>query len=226
MKLLKTFSTLFFLSILFSCSDACDDVDCGVGTCDDGTCMCPDGYSGTNCEIFDACFNVDCGPGTCVDGTCDCPDGFSGENCEIEDLCFNNQCVNGDCDPNTGDCNCDEFYEGTNCDVEEREKFFGTWGIDDITCVGSVNLNTNFILAAGPTIEDISIQIPGGIGFMMNATISGSTMTIPAQDIDVGGGNFANFSGTGEIDGDVINLNMQIIFDGLTSNCSGPMPRL
>ena len=36
---------------LFACKDACEDVTCqNGGTCDDGTCICADGYSGTNCE--------------------------------------------------------------------------------------------------------------------------------------------------------------------------------
>jgi len=77
---------LLLLSLLvFSCGDPCDDLDCGTGTCLDGVCDCPDGYSGTNCEIFDPCFNVNCGDnGTCVDGTCDCDDGYEGELCDTE----------------------------------------------------------------------------------------------------------------------------------------------
>lgn len=45
--------TVFFLSLfLFSCTDPCQDVSCGAnGVCEDGTCLCDDGYEGTNCEI-------------------------------------------------------------------------------------------------------------------------------------------------------------------------------
>ncbi len=59
MKLLK--STLLLLAVLCtvlntqSCKDECDKVVCqNGGTCNDGTCECPDGYTGTNCESFDA----------------------------------------------------------------------------------------------------------------------------------------------------------------------------
>jgi len=84
MKLLK----LLVLSFLFiyACTDPCDDVVCqNGGTCDEGTCLCPDGYSGVNCEIFDPCFDVNCqNGGNCIDGNCICERGYIGESCELE----------------------------------------------------------------------------------------------------------------------------------------------
>lgn len=51
MKNIIQFSFLAITLFMFSCSDACDDVDCGAnGSCDDGICICVDGYEGTNCE--------------------------------------------------------------------------------------------------------------------------------------------------------------------------------
>lgn len=51
MKKLIQFSICAITFLLFSCSDPCDDIDCGTnGTCDDGTCLCSDGYEGLNCE--------------------------------------------------------------------------------------------------------------------------------------------------------------------------------
>jgi len=44
---------LFFSMLLFSCSDACDDIDCGAnGTCqeDSESCLCDDWYEGDRCE--------------------------------------------------------------------------------------------------------------------------------------------------------------------------------
>ena len=39
--------------IIVGCSDPCKDVVCGPGTCDDGTCICPDGYEGNSCETLE-----------------------------------------------------------------------------------------------------------------------------------------------------------------------------
>ena len=48
----------------------------------DGSCQCPDGYTGEYCEIS-KCDSVNCiNGGICNDGTCICPDGFIGPNCE------------------------------------------------------------------------------------------------------------------------------------------------
>ena len=38
--------------IIVGCSDPCKDVVCGPGTCEDGTCICPDGYEGNSCETL------------------------------------------------------------------------------------------------------------------------------------------------------------------------------
>lgn len=56
------------------------------GTCNEGNCLCPDGYGGSRCEtLLDACFNVTCqNGGVCIDGECDCVPGFEGPECEIK----------------------------------------------------------------------------------------------------------------------------------------------
>jgi hypothetical protein len=56
-------AALIGLASFSSCTDACKDVDCGPGTCLEGDCVCPDGYSGTSCSIenraaFIGTFNV------------------------------------------------------------------------------------------------------------------------------------------------------------------------
>lgn len=50
---LKKLAFIFFaLFILKSCSDPCEELIClNGGACQDGLCLCPDFYSGPNCEI-------------------------------------------------------------------------------------------------------------------------------------------------------------------------------
>lgn len=55
------------------------------GSCKEGKCNCPDGYTGETCEILsDSCKVIVCeNGGTCVTGKCACPTGYEGSRCEI-----------------------------------------------------------------------------------------------------------------------------------------------
>lgn len=45
--------TLVLLIFFMGCSgDPCEDVFCGPGFCDNGICICPDGYTGSSCELL------------------------------------------------------------------------------------------------------------------------------------------------------------------------------
>lgn len=77
--------------ITFQSCDKCRDTNCqNGGTCDDGICDCPPGYSGANCEIEPCTYVQWTGTGSCQSGyypvsnTGCCPDGFpysSGGGC-------------------------------------------------------------------------------------------------------------------------------------------------
>ena len=86
MKTIIKLSFLVLTLFVFACSDPCDDVNCGTnGTCDDGTCICEEGYSGANCET-NICETTDCINGDCnpITGVCNCSEGYEGLACDTE----------------------------------------------------------------------------------------------------------------------------------------------
>jgi len=103
--------------------DLCDGIDCGQhGLCEDGACVCTDGYLGEFCDVPGPCVGIDCGEhGTCVEGLCECDTGYEGDRCEVDiDECDPNPCLNGgSCAegvPGTFACACINGFTGEVCE--------------------------------------------------------------------------------------------------------------
>lgn len=106
-------SVLAITFIWSSCKkDKCKDVTCkNNGTCEEGICKCPAGFSGVNCEIADPCYNVQClNGGTCNNGVCTCASGYFKSDCSVN-------CKNG-ATYSSGACLCATGYYGADCGTE------------------------------------------------------------------------------------------------------------
>ncbi|KAL9658154.1 hypothetical protein ABK040_013066 [Willaertia magna] len=107
------------------------------GMCQNGNCVCDNGYDGTICQ-FTTCYGINSSlptvcsnHGTCSSyNNCTCLSGYSGSNCEtlnVVDNANNNDCLNNNCSSrgtcNHGSCLCDNGYSGNTC---EFTTCFGT----------------------------------------------------------------------------------------------------
>ncbi len=244
MRLLKNLCFLSLLALAIGgCKDACDDVDCGAnGTCVDGTCVCDNGWSGTNCSTS-ICDTVDCGPnGSCdpATGDCNCNEGYSGANCEIN-VCDGIDCGNGNCDTATGECICDEGYEGTNCDVETRSQYYGVFQGDMTPCIPAFvallipddELETLQVTELEVSASTVGIQhlwvssTSDVLGIGLDYDIREPNFIIPefSQDVDIAGNSVSiTGGGTGMFDDpNQLQLTLDIVFNAsgidLNSNC-------
>lgn len=94
MKRLSIIGSYFLiLSMLFTCKgDPCEEIECqNGGICLEGTCQCPEGFIGPECNIvLDPCIIKACDPtGTkeCIsnqngEARCICKEGYGGDVCE------------------------------------------------------------------------------------------------------------------------------------------------
>lgn len=93
----------------FACMDRCSS----HGSCQVGTCICDQGWSGTACATSRC--DVDCGPnGQCVGGVCTCQQGFFGPSCS-DRACPNDCFGHGTCA--AGQCQCHAGWEGHQCQL-------------------------------------------------------------------------------------------------------------
>lgn len=101
-------------------TNSCASVQCqNGGSCNNGLCTCPAGYTGTNCTT-PSCSPTPCqNSGTCaISGstyTCTCTAGYTGANCQTA---CSPACLNGGtCTTNNGNavCSCPAGFSGPDC---------------------------------------------------------------------------------------------------------------
>ena len=127
-------------------------------------CQCPQGYSGTYCEInIDECASSPCqNKGVCISGlntySCKCQAGYGGVNCQINiNDCASNPCQNGGTcvdDIQSYSCSCPDGYSGANCE-HAIDHCIGQPCSNGGTCV---NTPTGFQMQVYAVVYQMSLQ--------------------------------------------------------------------
>jgi len=141
-------------------------------------------------------------------------------NACTSDPCKDVTCLNGGvC--NSGTCTCATGYEGTDCSIISRDKFKGTWTVQD-NCSMSGTGSYVVTITSGSAITDVLItNVWGQFTNSTLATVSGNTISIASQQPDNDG--FAvSGSGTISTDGNTITMNYTVTDTGTgdIDNCS------
>jgi len=96
-----------------SCEGCTEINKCGMCGVPDINCPCPEGFSGTKCNVRDLCYKVNCGEfGTCSNGTCLCDQNHVGKSCQYSSCSFN-----GMWSAQMNKCVCSRGWAGESCAV-------------------------------------------------------------------------------------------------------------
>lgn len=108
------------------------------------------------------------------------------------DPCDDVNCgANGTCDD--GDCMCDEWYEGTNCEIETRTKFTGVWNSTSGCQLASTNTDPVWTISNAAEINAFILQSPD---VLTNRIIEATLTTENQATITAFSVGTSNFSGT------------------------------
>lgn len=213
-KMKNLYSLLVVLSLLSlslsfsSCKDDCETVTClNGGTCNNGSCDCVSGFSGSDCS------NIVCQNGGTnnADGSCNCPSGFTGANCEtvvVTGGCSSpgNECQNGgECI--SGVCDCTIGFTGSLCQQTFAQFVSGNYSVSS-TCVSGSYSST---ITEDPDYPGawnrirISNPMNTGSSFFIPAQLSSSSAAINVPSVSVNG---MTISGNGTYTASTVNLTL------------------
>ena len=135
-------------------------------------------------------------------------------SCGDSDPCEDKSCSNnGTCIE--GDCQCEEGYQGENCEIESRLLLIGDWYSANTTCNGTNFIPYEFTIKESDSSDEF-ILVWGGIEFQ--TTYSNGMLLVPNQDTGVG-----SFEATLEKVNAEDKLEFEFIIENQVqvTNCSG-----
>ncbi|MBK7763402.1 MAG: hypothetical protein IPI46_08505 [Bacteroidetes bacterium] len=109
----------------------------------------------------------------------------------------------GFCDETTGTCDCDMGYEGTNCDIETRARFLGNYNVLEDSS-GTIKNYTCIVSNGKGAYGPYGITITS----LNGSSIDGKVTENNSINLDHGSGDFFNVQGSGNLNGNTINLNI------------------
>lgn len=135
-----------------------------------------------------------------------------------EDPCENVSCLNGGtC--NNGTCACATGYEGSTCATEQRSKFLASYQVSE-SCNVSGNFNYTLTINTSATgITNVVVNNFYGVGATVTGTVSGSSITIPSQLVNVNSTGYT-FSGSGQVTGNILTLSYTVVVGTDSETCT------
>ncbi len=136
------------------------------------------------------------------------------------DPCKDVECLNGGvCDE--GECICATGYEGTDCGVEMRTKFLGSYTFIDGCYPGTTTNST--IATSSDAINKVTVTniLGTSLGGTVKAEINGVSITVPSQtvmDIDNDPWTIQGMS-TGSLANNTFSISIQYTFGTQSETC-------
>lgn len=136
-----------------------------------------------------------------------------------KDPCKDKNCENGGSCAD-GTCVCASGYEGEECKTQVRSKFLSSYNVSESCQSGNFSYQIT-ITTSSLGVDRVLIGNFGGYGasVVVNASASGSSLSIPSQQVDVTGTS-VTFSGSGQLSGNILTLTYTASAQGSSDNCT------
>lgn len=141
--------------------------------------------------------------------------------------CNKDECKSVDCGPNgtciSGSCSCATGYEGSNCATESRAKFINQY---TVTASCQASYVANIMAKSGTDVTQVTINnfagldAAAGTTTSVNATISGTHIKIPTQNVVGFSSATITASGDGDIANGVITMSYTVTAGTTVNTCT------